>query len=555
MPRKGKKIKFNIKNNEAVVLNSSSSCLKCARSVVLNENFERWRRIRSQCSFNNDEDFTSYLLDLVESKIKSDKIGNDGENGNVPKCIETTPGTNASTHESMPIVSQDTKKNKLRILKNRPSPSEQSSECRTKTEESLVEKGDEEERSERMGDEEKENLRVEEDTKIGTSSVVKDDSSITSRLGVDIYDSQCKQIVSSNCANSTDNSIILKETEQNQVFNKLKKHQQNKNSDKVTNVSPGKSKNCKKKKFDTLEKGKKEESVPDERLNITEPVAPVDESKVDPCAPHETVSVDGDLPLEKVSVIDRDNLTAKNHSVVMKQCGDCDSRHLLNSCPLRCPQNVVEDTVSWEQYSRDGLDSRGGDAEDSSDSSRGLQSYAFASLPGCLELRVTDSEHGLGVVTRQSVPAFTRFGPLVGRPIKQMEIPDDSSMKDIWEMLYEGDTCTYTSTEQPDASNWTRWLRPAPSRDQRNLAAVPVQLNGERRLCFVTTQPLAGGDELLYWTDQQHAWSTKKMTKTSDYLSIRSILFIYVAEVAICISHIPSITTVIAPCSMIRISV
>lgn len=62
------------------------------------------------------------------------------------------------------------------------------------------------------------------------------------------------------------------------------------------------------------------------------------------------------------------------------------------------------------------------------------KSLAEASLPPCLELRTIDSRHGLSVVASQNIQAFTQFGPLVGQPVFEKEIPDDSTMEHIWEV-------------------------------------------------------------------------------------------------------------------------
>jgi hypothetical protein len=61
-------------------------------------------------------------------------------------------------------------------------------------------------------------------------------------------------------------------------------------------------------------------------------------------------------------------------------------------------------------------------------------SFAEASLPVGLELQVCDPTHGLSVVTRCYLRQYTQFGPLVGQPVKEMDIPDDFNMKDIWEV-------------------------------------------------------------------------------------------------------------------------
>lgn len=71
----------------------------------------------------------------------------------------------------------------------------------------------------------------------------------------------------------------------------------------------------------------------------------------------------------------------------------------------------------------------GGNAE-----SELAKSFAEASLPACLELRVLDAKHGATAVARESVQAFTQFGPLIGHPLREMEIPDDSTMEHVWEV-------------------------------------------------------------------------------------------------------------------------
>lgn len=66
--------------------------------------------------------------------------------------------------------------------------------------------------------------------------------------------------------------------------------------------------------------------------------------------------------------------------------------------------------------------------------SESVKTLAEDSLPSCLELRTIDSSHGLSVVARKNIQAFTQFGPLIGRPVFEREIPDDSTMEHIWEV-------------------------------------------------------------------------------------------------------------------------
>lgn len=50
------------------------------------------------------------------------------------------------------------------------------------------------------------------------------------------------------------------------------------------------------------------------------------------------------------------------------------------------------------------------------------------SLPNCLQL-----SNG-GVTTKTPIKPFTKFGPLVGKSVREVDIPDDCDMKFIWEI-------------------------------------------------------------------------------------------------------------------------
>ena len=74
----------------------------------------------------------------------------------------------------------------------------------------------------------------------------------------------------------------------------------------------------------------------------------------------------------------------------------------------------------------------------------------------------------------------------------------------------------YISTTNPITSNWIRYVRPAETKDDRNVAIISK--NGE--LSLVTSKNLAAGTELTYWSDSQStAWTRKnKIDKTSKEL-------------------------------------
>ena len=61
--------------------------------------------------------------------------------------------------------------------------------------------------------------------------------------------------------------------------------------------------------------------------------------------------------------------------------------------------------------------------------------YARDSLPDCLELKIANTDHGLGIYAKNPVPMYAKFGPLIGISVREMDIPDDFSMRHIWEVL------------------------------------------------------------------------------------------------------------------------
>ncbi|XP_071451638.1 uncharacterized protein [Hetaerina americana] len=125
------------------------------------------------------------------------------------------------------------------------------------------------------------------------------------------------------------------------------------------------------------------------------------------------------------------------------------------------------------------------------------KTFAEASLPMALKLETREASHGPGVTAKRPIARFTQFGPLLGKKIREMDIPDDFGMRHIWEVMGASGRFLI-STEDPTTSNWLRFIRPAPTREQRNVAPVT---RGDR-LYFVTTAPLQVGEELLYWPDE-----------------------------------------------------
>ena len=70
----------------------------------------------------------------------------------------------------------------------------------------------------------------------------------------------------------------------------------------------------------------------------------------------------------------------------------------------------------------------------------------------------------------------------------------------------------YISTTNPEKSNWVRYIRPAPTRKQRNVSSVFK----DDSVYFVACRNIAKGDEILYWMDDPDLlWTKKKGEKKS----------------------------------------
>ena len=78
-------------------------------------------------------------------------------------------------------------------------------------------------------------------------------------------------------------------------------------------------------------------------------------------------------------------------------------------------------------------------------------------------------------------------------------------------------TKKYISTSNPEKSNWVRYIRPAPTRKQRNVAVVYK----DDQLYFITCRNISKGEEILYWTDDPDLlWTKKKSDKKSKWLKL-----------------------------------
>ncbi|KAK3924394.1 PR domain zinc finger protein 4 [Frankliniella fusca] len=236
-----------------------------------------------------------------------------------------------------------------------------------------------------------------------------------------------------------------------------------------------------------------------------------------------------------------DETNKQSRTTQAKQCSQCFLRHVQDPCPVQNPYQVVDDSVTFEQWQLQcqvqvrcsviepprprlgrlkkctpGLpttnDSQKKNKDfDTTNSDVNTRFYADESLPVNLDLKVVDEDHGKSVVARAHIAQYTQFGPLVGPCVHEKDISDESDMRHIWEVL-DGKNPFYLNTEDPQKSNWLRYMRPAPERDDRNIT-LTIQ---NKQLYFVSIIDIPEGGELLYWADDHiSSWSKKKNLKSS----------------------------------------
>ncbi|KAL1513230.1 hypothetical protein ABEB36_002666 [Hypothenemus hampei] len=179
-------------------------------------------------------------------------------------------------------------------------------------------------------------------------------------------------------------------------------------------------------------------------------------------------------------------------------CRYCDMKHNHEQCPINNPIERILDSVDINSWSDSYKDQR----------DLGNFTYARLSLPTCLQF--SNNSQINGVITKILIKAYTRFGPLIGQKIKEVDVLDDCNMVHIWELQLECGNI-YLNTEDCQSSNWMRFVKPAPTRDERNLTVAISDNN----LFLVSIKEIQPGDELLYWQDTFSSNNNrKKVDKT-----------------------------------------
>ncbi|KAM3873527.1 PR domain zinc finger protein 1a [Diretmus argenteus] len=121
---------------------------------------------------------------------------------------------------------------------------------------------------------------------------------------------------------------------------------------------------------------------------------------------------------------------------------------------------------------------------------------AEASLPRNLAFKhPPDSKEVVGVCSREYIPKGTRFGPLVGEIYTADSVPKDANRKYFWRIYAEREFHHFVDGLDECRSNWMRYVNPAHSAVEQNLAACQ---NG-MEVYFYTVKPVPAGAELLVW--------------------------------------------------------
>ncbi|KAK4876889.1 hypothetical protein RN001_009395 [Aquatica leii] len=195
-------------------------------------------------------------------------------------------------------------------------------------------------------------------------------------------------------------------------------------------------------------------------------------------------------------------------AIKIKLCCTCGTRHIQDQCPLQNPHFIVKDTLDYEEWidKYKPLPNEQINCKDPAENKPNL-TFACLSLPNGLYLG--DCNDDVCIFTSIVIKEFTQFGPLFGKTIKEVDISEDFNMKHLWE-IHADKSHTYVTTEDENESNWIRFVRPAPSREERNVTAISKSC----QLFLITVKEVLPGNELLYWQDDVMSTSKKKMEKT-----------------------------------------
>ncbi|XP_005552307.1 PR domain zinc finger protein 1 isoform X3 [Macaca fascicularis] len=126
----------------------------------------------------------------------------------------------------------------------------------------------------------------------------------------------------------------------------------------------------------------------------------------------------------------------------------------------------------------------------------GTSVQAEASLPRNLLFKyATNSREVIGVMSKEYIPKGTRFGPLIGEIYTNDTVPKNANRKYFWRIYSRGELHHFIDGFNEEKSNWMRYVNPAHSPREQNLAACQNGMN----IYFYTIKPIPANQELLVW--------------------------------------------------------
>ncbi|XP_066466336.1 PR domain zinc finger protein 1 [Tiliqua scincoides] len=121
---------------------------------------------------------------------------------------------------------------------------------------------------------------------------------------------------------------------------------------------------------------------------------------------------------------------------------------------------------------------------------------AESSLPRNLIFKYAENgKEVIGVISKEYIPKGTRFGPLVGEIYTNDTVPKDASRKYFWRIYSDGELLHFIDGFNEEKSNWMRYVNPAHSIQEQNLAACQNGMS----IYFYTIEPIPANQELLVW--------------------------------------------------------
>ncbi|KAM8952436.1 PR domain zinc finger protein 1 [Pelodytes ibericus] len=121
---------------------------------------------------------------------------------------------------------------------------------------------------------------------------------------------------------------------------------------------------------------------------------------------------------------------------------------------------------------------------------------AQASLPTNLLFKYApECQEVIGVVSKDCIPKGTRFGPFVGEIYTNDTVPKDANRKYFWRIYSGGELHHFIDGYNEAKSNWMRYVNPAHSLQEQNLAACQNGMD----IYFYTVKNIPANQELLVW--------------------------------------------------------